>query len=157
MKQHKTLTTALTALAKLEKRKAELENKHCAKVAELENKHAASVEPLEAEMNTIRTAIAAYANAHREELTENGKVKSIKIGSGCLKWQKNRAKVEITGDTAAIIAALKRRKLNHFIRTREELDKTAILKEPTAIKRPIDGLTIIQGGASETLTIDTGV
>ncbi|MDK4538134.1 host-nuclease inhibitor Gam family protein, partial [Kingella kingae] len=96
MKQHKTLTTALTALAKLEKRKAELENKHCAKVAELENKHAASVEPLEAEMNTIRTAIAAYANAHREELTENGKVKSVKIGSGCLKWQKNLSLIHIS-------------------------------------------------------------
>lgn len=156
MTQHKTLTTHFAALTKAEKRLADLDGKHRTKVAALQDKHAATIEPLAAEIEKHRAAITNYANSHRAELTENGKMKTVQIGSGCLKWQKSRAKVEITGDTAAIIASLKRRKLNRFIRIREELDKTAILKEHTAIKTPIDGLTIIQSGNSEILTIETG-
>lgn len=108
-------------------------------------------------MEKHRAVIVGYATDHRAELTDNGKIKTVKIGSGCLKWTKSRAKVEITGDTAAIIASLKRRKLSRFIRVREELDKIAILKEHAAIKTPINGLTIIQGGESEIVTIETGV
>lgn len=157
MNEHKTLTAHFASLTKAEKRLADLDGKHRAKLTALQDKHAAIIEPLAAEIEKYRAAIANYANSHRAELTQNGKMKTVQIGSGCLKWQKSRAKVEITGDTAAIIASLKRRKLSRFIRVREELDKTAILKEHTAIKTPIDGLAIIQGGTDETLTIETGV
>lgn len=157
MNKQKILTTIFNKLAKAEQRKADLDGKHRTKIAELENKYLNATAPLDEEISQLRTELTNYANENRTELTDNGKTKSLKISSGCLKWTKSRAKVEITGDTAAIIAGLKRRKLNRFIRIREELDKTAILKEHTAIKTPIDGLTIIQSGNSEILTIETGV
>ena len=62
--------------------------------------------------------------------------------------------MEITGDIADILAALKRRRLNRFIRVKEELNKPALLKDAAAIKTPISGLQIVQGG--ESISIETG-
>ena len=55
----------------------------------------------------------------------------------------------------AQLVKLERRRLNRFIRVKEELDKTALLKETGAIKTPIDGLQIVDG--VEKLIIETGV
>lgn len=145
--------TAFATLSKLEKRRAEKTTKLQAKIADLTAKHEAEIVGDTTEIAAIRAAIAAYAEANRAELTHNGKSKTASFGTGVIKWRKLPAKVEITGDAADILAALKRRRLSRFIRVKEELDKTAILKEATAIKTPIKGLSIINGG--ELLTIET--
>lgn len=148
------IQTAFSRLAKLEKQQAAKEAKHRAKIQELSSKHAADIAPLVSEQAEIRAAIADYAHHHRAELTDNGKTKSAKIGVGIIKWRKQPAKVEVSGDLTDIFAALKRRRLSRFIRVKEELDKTAILKEAAAIKTPIQGLSITDGG--ETLSIEAG-
>lgn len=85
-------------------------------------------------------------------MTNNGKTKTAKIGAGVIKWRKQPAKVEVSADLADIFAALKRRRLSRFIHVKEELNKAAILKEAAAIKTPIHGLNITDGG--ETLSIE---
>lgn len=147
------IQTAFITLSKLEKRRADKAAKLQAKIADLTAKHEAEATSDIAEIAAIRAAIAAYAEANRAELTNNGKSKTATLGMGVIKWRKLPEKVEITGNTAEILAALKRRRLSRFIRVKEELDKSAILKEATAIKTPIKGLSIISGG--ELLTIET--
>lgn len=142
---------AFAELAKMETKQEQQAAKHRAKLAALEQKHSEAAAPLAEQIEAKRAAIAAYAESHRAELTDNGKTKTAAIGKGCLKWRKSPPKLEVTGDTAAIITALKRRKLGRFIRTKEELDKAAILKEAAAIKTPIAGLAVIDG--CEILTI----
>lgn len=146
--------TAFNTLAKLESRLESKAAKLKTKIAAMQAKHEAETAADMAEISAIRAAVSVYAEQNRAELTGNGKTKTAKIGNGCIKWRKQPAKVEITGDMAAIFTALKRRKLARFIRMKEELDKAAILKEATAIKTPIQGLNIISGG--EVLSIETG-
>ncbi|MFD1244145.1 host-nuclease inhibitor Gam family protein [Paralysiella testudinis] len=146
---------AFSLLAKLEQQRASKAAKLQAKINALQAKHNEDTSDLCEEIDTIRTALYAYAHEHRAELTDNGKSKTVAMGSGSIKWRKQPAKVEISGDVAAVLAALKRRRLGRFIRVKEELDKAALLKDPAAIKTPIQGLQIVQG--VETLSIDTGV
>lgn len=144
---------AFSQLAKLERRAADKAAKLKAKIDTLTAKHETDTAADAAEIARIRAGLAAYAEANREELT-GGKGKTVKLAAGCIKWRKTPAKVEITGDAAEIIAALKRRRLSRFIRVKEEIDRAAVLKEAAAIKTPIDGLNITDGG--ETLSIETG-
>lgn len=155
MKTIAELQTAFSLLGKLERRRADKAAKLKAKLAALQAKHEEEAAADNSEIRRLQAEIAAYAERHRATLTDSGKSKTVKIGNGCLKWRKQPDKVDVTGDPAAILAALKRRKLTRFIRVKEELDKTAILKEADAIKTPIAGLSIMKG--SETLIIDTGV
>lgn len=146
------IQTAFVRLAKLEQQQTAKEAKHRHKIQALSDKHAADIAPLVNEQAAIRAAIADYAYHHRAELTDNGKTKTAKIGGGVIKWRKQPPKVEVSVDLADIFSALKRRRLSRFIRVKEELDKTAILKEAAAIKTPIHGLSITDGG--ETLSIE---
>lgn len=146
---------AFNLLAKLEQQRAANAAKLQTKISAMQAKHNEDTSDLNEKIDTIRTALAAYAHEHRAELTNNGKSKTVAVGGGSIKWRKQPAKVEISGDMAAVLAALKRRRLGRFIRVKEELDKAALLKDPAAIKTPIQGLQIVQGG--ETLSIDSGV
>lgn len=155
MKTIAELQAAFVMLGKLERRRADKAAKLQAKLAALQAKHEQEAAADNGEIRRLQADIAAYAERHRATLTDSGKSKTVKIGNGCLKWRKQPAKVDVTGDPTAILAALKRRKLTRFIRVKEELNKAAILKEADAIKTPIAGLSIIESG--ETLTIDAGV
>lgn len=146
--------TAFKALAKLERRRADKAAQLAAKLAGLKAKHEEEAAPDLAEIAAIRAALADYAEANRAELTGSSKSKTVTVLGGSVKWRKQPAKVEITGEPETIIAALKRRRLTRFIRTKEEIDRAAILREPEAIKTPIAGLAIVGGG--EVMTIETG-
>lgn len=154
MKTLAELQAAFAQLGKLERRRADKAAKPQAKIAALQAKHEQEAASDCAEIAELEAQIADYATRHRAELTDNGKSKTAAVGTGCIKWRKQPAKVEITGNIAAILSVLKRRRLSRFIRVKEELDKTALLKEAAAIKTPIDGLQIVSGG--EKLIIETG-
>lgn len=76
------------------------------------------------------TAVQVYAEANRDELLK-GKLKTVKLSTGELSWRKRPASVSIRG-VDAVIAAFKSLKLDRFIRTKEEIDKTAILADRSA-------------------------
>lgn len=136
---------AFNLLSKLERRQAAREARVQARIADLLASHKAFSDTLQPECEALRAAIAAYAEANRAELTDGGKSKTMKLSGGCIKWRKQPAKVEVSGELPTILTALKRRRLTRFIRVKEELDKTALLKEAGAIKTPIDGLRIVDG------------
>lgn len=136
------LNNALNRLAKIEQEQAKKTAKLQERIAALNAKHHQANEPLETEAAELKAAISEYAAANREELT-GGKGKTAKLANGCIKWRKGRPTVQIQGDTVAIIAAIKRRKLSRWLVVKEEISKTAILKEAELLeKRPIDGLSI---------------
>ena len=117
MKTLAELQTAFAQLGKLERRRADKAAKLQAKIAALQAKHEQEAAADNGEIGCLKADIEAYAAKHREELT-GGKGKSAAIGTGCIKWRKQPAKVEITGDISAILSALKRRRLNRFIRVK---------------------------------------
>lgn len=148
------LNSALNRLAKLEKEKAKKTAKHQERINALNIKHNQATEPLDTEAAELKAAISEYAAANREELT-GGKGKTAKLANGCIKWRKGRPTVKIEGDTAEIIATLRRRRLRRWLIVKEEISKTAILAEAELLeKRPIDGVSIAP--AVENIVIEAG-
>ena len=137
------IANAMQEHGKLNRKLNQAEAKLSAKLASLQEKHQAATADDTHRLEELTIKILAYAESHKDELT-GGKGQTAKIGTGCIKWRKGKPSVRITGDAAAIIQALRRRKLSRFIRVSEELDKAAILADSEALAaRPIDGLEIV--------------
>lgn len=91
-----------------------------------------------------------YCKAHRAELTENGARKFHKFPAGEVAWRKKPPSIKASKKiVAAVIGWLHRNKLASFIRTKEELDKEALLKAQDVVERigaEIPGVKYQQGG-----------
>lgn len=85
--------------------------------------------PLLKERSELVEAVAAYCEAHRDELTDKGKTKTVKLPSGELRWRFTPPKVTLKG-VPKVLAYLKSNALTQFVRTKEEVNKEAMLAEP---------------------------
>lgn len=87
--------------------------------------------------------VQTWCEAHRAEITENGKTKTVAFPSGEVRWRKNPPKANIK-NADQVIDLLKKWGLTDFIRTKEEVNKEAILAAPEAVKG-IKGISISSG------------
>lgn len=81
-----------------------------------------------------------WAEANRPALTRNHATKTIKLVAGEIAWRLRPASVRITG-TDAVIEAMQRLGFARFLRTKTEIDKEAMLKEP-ALAGKIPGVKV---------------
>jgi len=88
--------------------------------------------------------VQTYCEANRLALTNDGKVKYHDFGNGRINWRSRPPKVSIRGVEAAI-EAFRKLGLSAFIRTREELNKDAMLADPDKA-RLVNGVTISSEG-----------
>lgn len=102
-----------------------------------------ALEPLTAELADLQKAVQAYAEAHRDELTQGGKVKTVVFTTGEIGWRQRPPSVAVRA-AETVIETLKRMGLSRFVRGKEEVNKEAILAEPDAV-RGIAGLSITVG------------
>ncbi|ATO34613.1 host-nuclease inhibitor protein Gam [Dickeya dianthicola] len=109
-------------------------------IAEITASHSPTIEQLKAKMEELQSGIQTWCEAHRDELTNGGKVKFANLTTGEVQWRNRPPSVSIRG-VESVIEFLKRQKLSRFIRVKEEINKDAILNEPTAVKN-IPGITI---------------
>ncbi|MBP2848728.1 host-nuclease inhibitor Gam family protein [Dickeya oryzae] len=109
-------------------------------IAEITASHSPAIEQLKAKMEELQSGIQTWCEAHRDELTNGGKVKFANLTTGEVQWRNRPPSVSIRG-VESVIEFLKRQKLSRFIRVKEEINKDAILNEPTAVKN-IPGITI---------------
>lgn len=90
----------------------------------------------------LAQGVQTYCEAHRDELTKGGKTKTAKLASGEVSWRMRPPSVMVRG-MAAVVEALKKLKLSRYIRTKEELDKEAVLADPDGVEA-IKGITVSQ-------------
>lgn len=90
----------------------------------------------------LAAGVQTYCEAHRDELTRGGKTKTAKLASGEVSWRMRPPSVAVRG-MAAVVDALKKLKLARFVRTKEELDKEAVLADPDAVTA-VKGISITQ-------------
>lgn len=100
-------------------------------------------EPLRAKINALTEGLQTWAEANRDTLTQNGKVKTAALTTGELAWRLRPPSVRITG-AEAVLDLLRRLGLGRFIRTKDEINKDAILNEPEAVSA-VPGISIQQG------------
>ena len=94
--------------------------------------------------------LRAWADANRDALTENGKRKYADLGTGKIEWRFAPPRVSIRG-LEEVIVRIKTLGLTAFLRTREEIDKEAMLRDPDKA-RLIQGVSI--GTAGENFSVE---
>lgn len=111
-------------------------------LADIKARYEALAEPYRARVDTLTKAVQTWAEAHRDELTQHGKVKTHALPAGEILWRLRPPSVRITG-VEAVLDLLRRTGLDRFIRQKEEVNREAILNEPEAVVR-IPGIAISQ-------------
>jgi phage host-nuclease inhibitor protein Gam len=112
-------------------------------IAAITKRYQPKLEQLTERIETLQLGVQTYCEAHRHELTNEGKVKTANFVTGEVQWRQRPPSVTVRG-AEAVIEALKRLGLAKFVRTKEEVNKEAILNEPDQV-RGVAGISLVTG------------
>jgi phage host-nuclease inhibitor protein Gam len=101
------------------------------------------LEEIKTQITSLQEAVQGYCEANRDDLTSGGKVKTANLITGEVQWRQRPPSVRVS-KSELVLETLARLGLMRFIRTKEEVNKDAILDEPDAV-RGVAGLTIVTG------------
>lgn len=101
-------------------------------IAVITEKYAGMIKPLSTQIDTLSKGVQSWCEANRSDLTNGNKVKSANLVTGDVQWRVRPPSVTIRG-VDSVMETLRRLKLDRFIRTKEEINKEAILNEPGAV------------------------
>lgn len=96
------------------------------------------------DVENLFAGIEDWCASNRDEITRGGKVKFCNMKNGTVKWR-NRPKKVNTRNVSQALEALKSLGLKRFIRTKEEINKDAILDEPEAVEA-VKGIAVASAG-----------
>jgi phage host-nuclease inhibitor protein Gam len=99
--------------------------------------------PLKTDMGQLQAGVKAWCEANRTGLTQDGKVKTATFVTGTVQWRQKPPSVLVKG-VDSVLETLARLGFERFIRTKQEINKEAILNEPLAVLG-IAGLTVKTG------------
>jgi phage host-nuclease inhibitor protein Gam len=97
-------------------------------------------DPCREAIHAKREGLKIWADANRTMLTMGDKTKTVDLGTGKISWRLRPPSVRLT-KVEEIIARIKTLGLQRFIRTKEEVDKEAMLREPQ-LARTLSGVSI---------------
>lgn len=102
-----------------------------------------SIDDIKTRVDVLQEGVRTWCEANRATLTHDGKVKTANLLTGEVQWRQRPPSVGVRG-AETVLETLKRMALERFVRTKEEINKEAILNEPDAV-RGIAGITINTG------------
>lgn len=135
---------AAAAIARIGELDRELVRREAAmndSLAKIKEAVEAAAQPLRAEHAGLTTGLQTWCEANRAVLTDGHRVKSADLGTGKVSWRLRPAKVTLPKDQGPLLELLRRLKLGRFIRTKEEVNREAMLLEP-AVARTVAGVRI---------------
>lgn len=112
-------------------------------IAVITEKYAGLIKPLKTDVEILSKGVQGWCEANRDELTSNGKVKTANLVTGDIQWRIRPPSVAVRGPDA-VMETLLRLGLSRFIRTKQEINKEAILNEPLAVAG-VAGITVKSG------------
>lgn len=110
-------------------------------IAAITTEQAPHINFLGKQITALQGRIQIWCEAHRDEIC--GKGKTANLITGEVSWRARPPSVKVTG-VEAVLAWLKNMGLTQFVRTKEEVNKDAILNEPEKATA-IPGITIVSG------------
>lgn len=113
------------------------------RIAAITAEYQPAIEAGDAETETLRAGVQSWCEAHRDELTRAGRVKTANLITGEVSWRQRPPSVSVRGQDA-VIETLRRLGLGRFVRVREEVNKEAVLHDPDALAG-INGIRIVTG------------
>lgn len=112
-------------------------------IAAITERYAGAISEKTEELSRLQDGVQSWCEANRFELTEGGKSKSGHFVTGDVQWRQRPPSVAVRG-VESVIETLHRLGLSRFVRTKEEINKDAILNEPQAVAG-VAGLSIKTG------------
>lgn len=112
-------------------------------IAVITNKNVPTIQALKAEMETLQKGVQGWCEANRDDITNGRKTKTANLITGEVSWRTRPESVTVKG-VDVVMAALKKLKLDRFIRRKEEVNKEAILADKNAVAE-IKGIVINSG------------
>ena len=112
-------------------------------LAEITEKYAPLMNAVKEKLAPKQDAVQAWCESRRDELTNNGKTKTGTFNTGEVQWRQRPPSVGIRG-ADSVLESLRTSGLDRFIRTKEEVNKEAMLNEPE-LAATVAGVTIKTG------------
>lgn len=112
-------------------------------MAAIKEEYETQAQPHKEQIERLSAGVHTWCEANRDQLTQNGKVKYASLPAGEIKWRTRPPSVSIRA-AEAVLETLRRLGLDRFIRSKEEVNKEAMLAEPDAVSG-IAGVQIKQG------------
>ncbi len=140
-----TKEAAVEAIAEIGRRRREcvrIETQMNDELATVKQRYEAEAEPHQERIKLLKLQVQAWCQARRDELTQQNKVRTVAFPSGEVRWRLSQPKV-IVRNNDAVVECLRRLHLDHFVRSRDEVNKEAIMNDPKAAAG-IKGITIHQ-------------
>lgn len=98
-------------------------------MAQVKQRFEDEAKPFNEQIEALSKGVQTWCEAHRVELTKEGKVKFHGFAAGEVKWRMRPPRVAIRA-VDNVLETLKRLGLSRFIRIKEEPNKEAMLAEP---------------------------
>lgn len=139
------VSTLIEEIALLQGSIADVEKRVSERVARIQKEGADDVAPLKRRLAERAREVHAFCVAHRDSLTGGGRIKTVRFPAGTCSWRMSGGKVSIKG-AKDVLARLKTlgAAYRKFIRTKESIDKEAMLKDPQRAAL-VEGVAIEQG------------
>ncbi|PIA70942.1 host-nuclease inhibitor protein Gam [Ectopseudomonas toyotomiensis] len=130
----------IKAIGDVQREITRLETEMNDEIGEVTERFAGPVDDLKKRLTALQSGVQGWCEAHRAELTDNNKVKFANLVTGEVQWRCRPPSVTVRG-AESVLELLKVKGLERFIRTKEEVNKEAILNEPDAVEA-LPGVTI---------------
>lgn len=102
----------------------------------------AQAKPIAERIVELTRGVALWCEANRQQLTNDGKIKTHRFASGEVSWRLRPPSIVVRG-ADQVLGMLERLGLVRFIRTKQELDREALLSEPD-IAKTLPGVAVSQ-------------
>lgn len=133
--------TAIKQLGDLQREHARITTELNDAIARITEAEAPRLDALRERIDTLQAGVQTWCEANREQLC--GKGKTANLITGEVAWRIRPPSVRVTGEES-VIDLLKRMALARFVRTRELVNKEAILNEPDAVAG-VPGIKVVSG------------
>ena len=100
-------------------------------IAAITAKHQPTVDAIKANIEVLQEGVKGWCEAHRAELTEGGKSKTANFITGTVNWRNDPPSVTVR-NAELLLPAMKNLGLGCYIRTKQEINKEAILADRAA-------------------------
>lgn len=124
----------------LQRELARLETEMNDEIGVITERYSEPAAALQQRLSLLQGGVQSWCEANRAELTDNHKVKFANLITGEVQWRIRPPSVTVRG-AEAVLEVLRAKGLTRFIRTKEEVNKEAILNEQEAVVG-VPGVTI---------------
>ncbi|HAF2160537.1 TPA: host-nuclease inhibitor Gam family protein [Salmonella enterica subsp. enterica serovar Reading] len=94
-------------------------------IAAITSKYTPDTEALNTKLELLKKGVQSWCEVNRDDLTNNGKTKTVKFTTGEVSWRTNPLSVNIKG-AKAVLEELIKRKWDQFITRKTDINKAAI-------------------------------